>query len=75
MLTSVPRAVLLVVLEADWPEGEKTYAFSPEVQGHKGPKLQRAAHSAHKNCIQSTLLLFLLPAYISCEMRGMDMIY
>lgn len=54
----MPRAVLLVVLEADWPEGERTYAFLPEVQGHKGSKLQRATHSTHKNCIQSTLLFF-----------------
>lgn len=46
-------ASLLVVLETDCQED-----FLPEAQEHEGPEHQRAHHSAHKNCVQSTLLPF-----------------
>lgn len=76
MKTSVPRAVVVVVLETDCPFCRRRQ----KAQIRKGPEHQRASHSAHKNCIQSNLLLFLLlllPAHShkhSGNMYGMHMI-
>lgn len=78
MKTSVPRAVVVVVLETDCPFCRRQKLFLPEAQVRKGPEHQRASHSAHKICIQSNLLLFLLLLLHSHKhsgnMYGMDMI-